>query len=161
MRTGKIQNLAILFLLLSLAQCSLLSSPVIAKRYFVKIETQSSFNRFRKIDSLDQVFDDSEVRDSMKLILGEDLGKFLASSKTMEMPEVSGDELYSLGLAPSGSDLKETFFDLNLMSKKICIALLSKESLDVYGLKSIDDAPPALIEYIKDLESRGQKKADA
>lgn len=115
---------------------------------------QFNFNRLRKADDLWQVIDDPELRDCMKESMGADLQKYFDATERAELPEIKGDDLYSLGFVPHLFTIRESFLDLNLRTRKICIAVLDCDKLQIYGADSKTDLPEPMILYIDDLKSR-------
>lgn len=117
-------------------------------------EIQTSLIRLKKSDNLWTVLEDSEVKSLMKKVMGSDTEKYFNMTQLAEMPEVKGNDLYSAGNVRGMFTICETFFNLNLTTKKLCICVLDDNKLSIYGAQSHEDLPEPVREYIRDLQGR-------
>ncbi len=139
---------------ISLQLLSLAPAVQAKKEMQSPIPRLTTFQRLRKSDSMWKVLEDEEVKDGMKTVMGSALEKYFDLTQLTEMPEVVGDDLYSAGGVRGLYTECETFFDLNLITKKQCIVLLDGGVLSVYGAASMEQSPQPVKDYIQDVESR-------
>ena len=149
------------------AQTTALATEVSAKGFWdqKKALTQrtpvlqhSSLIRLKKSDELWKVLEDSEIKALMKQTMGSDTEKYFNVSQLIEMPNVDKDELYAAGNVRGLAGIMESFFDLNMASKKLCICVLDDGQLSIYGAADHEALPAAVREYIKDLQGRMDRR---
>lgn len=156
------QNRKVYFALLCLAlQMTAFSPAVSAKNFWdqkkssVVIATMpTNFQRLRKTDSLWTVLEDAEVKKEMQTVMGAAVENYFDATQVTELPSVNGDDLYSAGGVRGLFTLSESFFDLNLANKKLCLAVLNDRALSIYGASSFEQLPAPVREYIEDLQTR-------
>jgi hypothetical protein len=129
---------------------------------FASTPQEFTLQRLKKADSLWTVIEDPEVKECIKTCMGSDIQKYFAATQEAELPDVKGDDLYSLGFVKGLCTIKESFLDLNLRTRKACIAVLDCNQLKIYGADSANDLPEPMILYIDDLKSRkaGEQRRD-
>lgn len=111
-----------------------------------------TYQRFAKSDSLPAILDDPELSMQLKALLGEDLQLYLKAAQINELPQYKNDEFYARGVSNLGDC--ESFFNLNLKSKKLNVLVYKDGRLCVYGPANPDEFSFAVDEYIEDLKSR-------
>ena len=130
--------------------------PVVeAKKGFVTpVPHVTTLQRLRKSDSMWHVLEDEEVKNGMKAVMGNAVERYFDLTQLAEMPEVDADDLYSAGGVRGLYTVCETFFNLNLQTKKVCIVLLDNNKLSIYGAASSEQLPQPVKDYIEDVQSR-------
>jgi hypothetical protein len=118
------------------------------------LPVQTNLLRLRKADTLWVVLKDPQVKKAMNEAMGTAVKKYLDATEITELPDVKNNELYSAGAVKGLYTIMESFFDLNLLTGKVCIAVLDDSTLSVYGVESFDKLPVATREYIEDLKTR-------
>ncbi|MBX9721490.1 MAG: hypothetical protein K2X81_08865 [Candidatus Obscuribacterales bacterium] len=126
-----------------------------AKKGFVTpLPRVTTLQRLRKSDTMWKVFEDEDVKAGMKAAMGNAVEKYFDLTQLTEMPEVDGDDLYAAGGVRGLYTVCETFFNVNLQTKKQCIVILDNNKLSVYGAESNEQLPQPVKDYIDDVQSR-------
>lgn len=120
---------------------------------------QTSLIRLKKSDSLWTVLEDFEVKELMKETMGADLEKYFSSTQLTELPDVKGEDLYATGGVRGLFTITESFFDVNLNTKKVCVCVLNEGVISVWGADSFQTLPEPVREYIEDVQSRIKQDA--
>lgn len=115
---------------------------------------ETSLIRLKKSESLWTVLEDEDVKALMKSAMGADLDKYFNATQITELPDVKGADIYAAGGVRGLFTISESFFDLNMNTKKVCICVLSDGKLSIYGVDSMSKIPEPVKEYIDDVRSR-------
>lgn len=118
------------------------------------LPTATNLIRLKKADSLGVILNDREVQERMRDVLGEDIGKYFSVTEIIEIPETKNNEIYAFATAREAGRRAESFFDLNLSNKKLCVIIRQDAHLFVYGADSAATLPEYAREYIDDLRLR-------
>lgn len=135
-------------------------TPVFAKHFAEEqsasytLPQQTNLLRLRKADNLCTVLEDAEVKESMKESMGSAVQKYFDTTQIMELPNVKGNDLYSAGGISGLFTICESFFNINLLTKKVVIVLLDDDKLSIYGAADETELPAPVQEYIEDLQLR-------
>ncbi len=115
---------------------------------------ETSLIRLKKSESLWTVLEDEDVKSLMKSTMGADLDKYFDATQITELPDVKGADLYAAGGVRGLFTISESFFDLNMNTKKVCVCVLAENKLSIYGVDSMSKLPEPVKEYIDDVRSR-------
>jgi hypothetical protein len=161
MKAHKYMQATSLFALTITAFQLIQPSPCAAARHSVQRKSTpapasvpTNFMRLKKSDSLWVVLEDPEVRQGMKDIMGTAVEKYFDATQITELPDVRDNELYSIGGVRGLYTIRESFFNVNLATRKLCVIVLNDNDLSIYGVPSFDRLPQPARDYIDDLQSR-------
>jgi len=155
---------AVVFQMLATAPCA--TAKHFVERHQAAVvaadSSESNLLRLRKSDSMWTVLELPEVQAQMQKVMGTNIEKYFAATQIIDMPSVRGDELYASGGVGAQYNATESFFDLNLVSKRVCVVVLADRKLSVYGADSFETMPSAAQDFVLDLQSRlaGMDEAD-
>lgn len=136
-------------------------SPAVGKNFWEQKKSMSAeqsqektLQRLRKCDNLEVVLEDSEVVQILKETMGDASKQYMDATAIMELPDVRGNDLYAIGSAGDLTPVRETFFDLNLSSKTLCVVMLNGTRISVYGSDSEANLPEPVKDYLQDIRGR-------
>ena len=114
----------------------------------------ASLEGLKKIDNAWEILDNPTARQSMKSVMGDKYVLFEQCTQQLNQPENSGDEVFAAGGIEGLYTISESAFSFNTKSKRMQVAILSDNSLNIWGAANDAALSRSMQSFIADLRDR-------
>jgi len=92
------------------------------------------------------------VKQAMKNIMGNKFSLFEQRTQKLFEPDIDGDEIFCKGGGTGGFSYQEGVFSFNTNTRRLQVALLDCDNLDIWGASKNEELSPSMKKYVSLLQ---------